>query len=99
VARKNGRLTRADLEKIVNAMSAGDVFRAQGAPEEQKAMVIFNSAASRLDYGDNAVDRVPIADTAYLGEQLQEALNMGGPKAEDTEASPVSADTGDSAPS
>jgi hypothetical protein len=46
VARKNGRLTRADLEKIVNAMSAGDVFRAQGAPEEQKAMVIFNSAAS-----------------------------------------------------
>jgi hypothetical protein len=105
VARKSGRLTRADLEKIVDGMSARDVFRASSsngtdpASGMQQAEAIFDIAAERQGWGEKALDRVHISDTAHLSTLLSESLNLGGPKAEDTEASPVSADTGDSAPS
>jgi hypothetical protein len=101
VARKTGKLTRAQQEEIVDGLSAGDVIRVtgtEGNPSE-KAEAIFNRGAERQGFGAEALDRVPIADTAYLSELLSEALNMGGPKADDTSQSPSSADTGDSAQS
>jgi hypothetical protein len=101
VAGKNGRLTRDELQQIVDGMTAGDVLSATGGDTKpnEVALNIFNRAAKRQDFGEDAIDRVPMSDTQYLSELLGEALNMGGPKAEDTEVSPTSAATGDSAPS
>jgi hypothetical protein len=99
-AKKNGadRLTREELQQIVNGMTAGDVFSSTGGETKpnEVALSIFNRAAERLDYGVNAIDRVGIGDTTYLSDLLGEALNMGGPKADATSQSPTSADTGDS---
>ena len=101
MARKNGRLTRDELVKIVDGMTAGDVFSSTGGDTKpnEVAMAIFNRAAERMDYGEGAVDRVGIRDTTYLSDLLAESLNLGGPKADGTEESPTSAGTGDSAQS
>lgn len=106
MARKTGWLSQAELSKIVEGMSARDVFRAtQGSSNgtedsgNQRAEMIFDQAAERQGYGEKALDRVHIRDTQYLGDLLSEVLNVGSPKADDTEASPTSAATGDSAQS
>jgi hypothetical protein len=100
-AKKNGeasRLTREELQQIVDGMTAGDVFSSTGGETKpnEVALSIFNRAAERLDYGANAIDRVGIGDTTYLSDLLGEALNMGSKAAGDSSQSPTSADTGDS---
>lgn len=101
MARKTGKLTRADQGKIVDGLSAGDVIRVTGTDGKPNEMAeqIFNRGASRQGYGEDALDRVPISDTQFLSGLLSEALNLGGPKAEGTDQSRASAVTGDSVPS
>jgi len=107
VAKKTGKLTRADLEKIVDGMSARDMFQASPSgevlTEEQRGMKmaerIFDISAERQGWGEGALDRVSLGDGPYLSGLLGEALNVGGPKVNATDQSLPSADTGDSAPS
>lgn len=101
MAKKTGKLTRADLDSIIDGMSARDVFRASGGSDDpdtgnQKAEQIFDLSAERQGWGKMALDRVVLGDVTYLGTLLGEALNVGGPKADSTNQSPTSADTGDS---
>lgn len=100
-SKKVGRLSRPEIDLIVDGMSAGDIFRATAGETAPNltAEAIFNGSAARQGYGENAIDRVKISDAQYLGELLGETLNMGSLEAGDTEASPTSAATGDSAQS
>lgn len=100
-AHSNGRLSRAELEQIVDGLTARDIFSA--APDAQDvgsirggdtAAKVFDIAAQRLGYGELALDRVAAGDATYLAGLLGEALNVGGPKAEGTEESLTSPGTG-----
>jgi hypothetical protein len=101
MAKKTGKLTRADLDRIVDGMSARDIFRSGmvNATEEvtgsERAESIFDYAAERQGYGAKALDRVSIGDTVYLSNLLGEALNMGTPKADSSPESQPSSDTGE----
>ncbi len=96
------KLTRAQVKKIVDGMSARDMIEtmpedADGQRLNGKKYVgaIFDAAAERQGYGEKALDRVGIGDGQYLSELLAGALNAGSPKADDTGESPASAATGD----
>jgi hypothetical protein len=103
-AKKTGRLSREDVQKIVDAMSARDMFQStlgtESLSETERGLSmserIFDKAAARLGYGEKALDRVGLSDGAWLMEQLAESLNMGGKEAGGTEGSPDSSDTGES---
>jgi hypothetical protein len=104
MAKRPKHLTRAELEKIVDGMSARDVFNA--TPDQSQdvgkikgtetASRMFELAAERQGFGADALDRVSVGDAIHLANLLSESLNVGGPKAEDIEALPISDDTGDS---
>lgn len=106
MADSNGRLSRGELEQIIEGMTARDIF--QAAPDASDvgnvkggdtASKVFDIAAERQGFGALALDRVSPGDATFLAGLLGESLNVGGPKAEDTEESPASPATGDSAPS
>lgn len=106
MAKKTGKLTRADLDRIVDGMSARDIFRSgmvdstEGEVSgSERAESIFDYAAERQGYGAKALDRVSIGDTVYLSNLLGEALNMGTPKADSSPESLPLSDTGASAQS
>lgn len=105
MARKTGKLTRADLDNIVDGMSARDMFQSTPGGEQltetqrgmKMAEKIFDISATRQGWGENALDRVRLSDGPYLSTLLSESLNLGSPKADDTGESPTSPGTGDSA--
>lgn len=94
------RLTREELAQIIDGMTARDIFAAAPSGEgvssgSETAAKAFESAAERQGFGSGALDRVGAADAIYLAGAIGEALNMGGPKADDTEESPTSPASGD----
>ena len=101
-AKKTGRLSRADVQKIVDGLSTRDLFSVARTEEDASAVKgaeiaadIFDHGAERQGWGPNALDRVPLADGPWVMELLSESLNVGTPKAEDGLESLASADTGD----
>ena len=88
-------LTRAQIQDVVENLSADDLIRAtttgQGA---EIAGIAFNSAAARMGTED-ATSKVKAADFQYLAEQIGGAINVESPLSEDTESLLNSADTGE----
>lgn len=98
------RLSRVELDQIIDGMTARDIFAAAPSGTDTSnikgadtAGIAFEQAAERQGFGPLALDRVGAADAIYLATAIGEALNMGSPKADDTEALPTSPATGDSA--
>lgn len=95
------RLTRAELDLIIEGMTARDIFAAAPSGDDASkikgtdtAGIAFEKAAERQGYGAEALDKVGAGDAIYLATAIGEALNMGSPKADDTEGSPTSPDSG-----
>lgn len=107
MAKRPKHLTRAEVEQIVDGMNARDVFLATPDQNQDVSKIkgietasrLFEIAAERQGFGADALNRVAVSDAMFLANLLSESLNVGGPKAEDTGASPASPDTGDSAQS
>jgi hypothetical protein len=100
------RLTREELDTIIDGMTARDIFAAAPGGNDvsevkgsETAGIAFEKAAERQGFGTEALDRVGASDAIYLANAIGEALNMGSPKAEGTEGLPTSPDSGDSLPS
>jgi hypothetical protein len=96
--------SRAQAQKIVDGMTARDIFSAMPSQADtgnlngaEVAGAVFDAAAARQGHGENALDRVAAADAIWLAQEISEAINVGGPKADGTGESLPSADTGDSA--
>ena len=94
-------LTRAEIQQIVDGMTARDIFAAmpgQSSDEIRGADIAgaaFDAAAKRQELGEGALDRVRPSDATWLAELLSEALNAGSPKADGTEVLQASPATGD----
>jgi hypothetical protein len=96
-------LNREDLEKIIEAMTARDIFNAmpsgtEGTEQLQGAQVAgkaFEGAAERQGYGKEVLDRIRPVDAVFLAQELQEVLTVGSPKADSGESLPASPDSGD----
>jgi hypothetical protein len=98
--------SRTQIQKIVDGMTARDIFSAMpsqadtgGLKGAEVAGAVFDAAAARQGHGEQALDRVSAQDAIWLAQEISEAINVGGPKANGTEESPPSADIGDSAQS
>ncbi len=82
-----GALTKAQLDKVIEAMSASDLITAMSDTEDggMISMRAFNSAAERIglvEKGQKATDRVSIQDTGYLIKTVGTAVKMDSPLSE-----------------
>jgi hypothetical protein len=97
-------LTREQIDSIVEAMTARDIFAAMPSGQSTEvnggelAGKAFESAAERQGHGAGALDRVKPGEAVYLARLLGEVF-AEGPKDASTETSQGSSDTGDSVPS
>lgn len=95
-------LTRADVDLILEGMTARDIFTAMPGQDSDPSAVkganvagaAFEAAAERQGYGALALDRIRPADAVYLASALGEAFQTGGPKGDGTGDSPASPASG-----
>jgi len=93
-------LTRQDVDRILDHLSADDLIEAMIPGEEQSAkmpMRSFNRAALRLGVGTDsepATQRVRPGDLKYLMERIGEVINIDSPLSESTGDLLASATTG-----
>ena len=96
-------LQRADIDSVLESLSADDLIEAMQPGEEQSARMpvrAFNLAATRTGIsanGDKASQRIRPGDLKYLIERIGEVVNIDSPLSEGTVASLVSVSTGESA--
>jgi hypothetical protein len=93
-------LTRQDVDRILDHLSADDLIEAMVPGEEAGAkmpMRAFNRAALRLGVGTDtepATQRVRPGDLKYLMERIGEVINIDSPLSESTGDLLASATTG-----
>jgi hypothetical protein len=93
-------LTRPDVDRILEHLSADDLIEAMVPGEEAGAkmpMRAFNRAALRLGVGTDAepaTQRVRPGDLKYLMERIGEVINIDSPLSGSTEDLLASATTG-----
>lgn len=100
-------LTRDQVDSILDAMTARDIFGAiPGGRDPSQALKggeiageTFERAAERQGHGLLALDRVRPGDAIYLAQRLGEVFNQDAPKDGSTEPSPDSSDIGGYLPS
>lgn len=91
-------LTREQIDSIIEGMTGADIADQLGADKPaQIGPKAFDSAAKRQGAvnGKRAMELVDIKDFQYLAEKLNEVMSLDGPKADQPEGSPPSADTGE----
>lgn len=94
-------LTRDQIQEIIGAMTARDIFAAMPSGQEgtelkgaEIATRTFEIAAERQGHGALALDRVRPGDATYLGNLLGEVF-ADGPKDDSTEPLPDSSGIGE----
>jgi hypothetical protein len=93
-------LTRQDVDRILEHLSADDLIEAMVPGEEQSAKMpirAFNRAAARIGAGtdeDKASQRIRPGDLKYLIERIGEVVNIDSPLSESTGGLLASATTG-----
>lgn len=80
-------LTREQIDKIIEGMSAGDLVKALGQYPDgsvQMPIAAFDLAAERmgLSNGSPASDHIRMSEFKYLGEAIGEAVNVDSPLSE-----------------
>ena len=92
-------LSRADIDSVLDQLSADDVIEslAEDVPPVKLPMLIFNRAAARqgVSNGTPASQHIRIADMRYMTAEVGKATSLNNPKSEDTDPSQDSADTGE----
>ena len=91
-------LTREDIDKAIANLSADDLIESglagnQDASESVKAGArAFNLAAARigLSNGTPATQHMHATDLGYFAEALKSAMDIDGPKSEDSDESQTS---------
>lgn len=88
---KSDRLTREQIDAVIEAMSADDVITAMGDGETIKGAKMagdaFNSAAARIGMsnGTPATQHVSLRDFKYLADAIGKAVNVENPLSEGQE--------------
>lgn len=88
-AKAGAPLERADIDRIVDALTMGDVQAAfeAGTPDKAIGGVAFRRAARRvlgMSNGVDPLDSVRAGDVKYLGEAMQAAMSDANPKSDGT---------------
>lgn len=78
-------LTRAEIDLILEGMTARDLFAVVGTASMNKGAEVagnaFEASAARQGYGDLVLDRVQPRDAVYLAGKLGELFESEDPKA------------------
>lgn len=78
------RLTREQIDTVIEAMSAADLIKAigEGKSGSEMAAEAFDKAAARLGMsnGTAATEHVGLSDFAYLADRLNQVVNIDAPK-------------------
>jgi hypothetical protein len=94
-------LTRAEIDAVLEGLSAGDLVEAMDGVTDQTAKMpvrAFDLAAARQGLtgkGEKASTRVRATDFRYLAAAIGEAVNVESPLSEGTAALLDSADSGE----
>lgn len=82
-------LTREQIDQVIAGMSAADLIEGMGDAEKiqgpKMAGRAFDSAAKRMEHGDNASARVRMSDFAYMAGEISKAVNSESPLSEGQE--------------